>query len=453
MPVLRFSLLLVLLGLPTVSLGQIADDSPLLLSGARLFLGDGRVVEAGELLIEDGAIAALGPVGSLESAAQYNRLDLSGKTILPALIDAHAHIGYQGRDDWGADQYTVDNIVDNLEQYAYYGFAAVFSAGSDSPDLAAAVESRRAQEGFARLLIAAGMAPPDQGPNNQFLEQVQQIERARGETILWGLAEASQARQLVDGVVASGLNFIKLWVDDRGGSQLKLSPALYRAAIEQAQGHDIRVFIHQQYARDMPDLIAAGAAGFLHGRIGPDLGPAIARQLKQAGVFIVPNLGLGELRREAIAEDAFLGAILSPVQARSLRVDANRALRVTEDPDRDAALRSSLGHLLEQQVDIVLGTDAGALPGHPFGYTGHRELEIFVRLGMSPAQALVAATGAAARHLGLDGNGLLREGNRADLLILNADPQLDIRNTRDIHAVYLGGVEVDREGLRRRWSE
>ena len=107
--------------------------------------------------------------------------------------------------------------------------------------------------------------------------------------------------------------------------------------------------------------------------------------------------------------------------------------------------------MIDAGVDIVLGTDAGAVPNHPFGYTGHRELEIYVRLGMSPMQALVAATSNAARHLGLNDMGMLSPGYSADFIILDGNPLDEIRNTRTISSVYLSGKEIDRSALQKKW--
>ena len=125
---------------------------------------------------------------------------------------------------------------------------------------------------------------------------------------------------------------------------------------------------------------------------------------------------------------------------------------MTRDASQEASLSASLARLLDAGVDIVLGTDAGPLPGHPFGYSGHRELEIYVRLGMTPMQALVAATSAAARHLDLDDLGLLAPGYSASLVILSASPLEDIRNTRSIEQVFLSGREIDREAIAARLS-
>jgi imidazolonepropionase-like amidohydrolase len=111
----------------------------------------------------------------------------------------------------------------------------------------------------------------------------------------------------------------------------------------------------------------------------------------------------------------------------------------------DASIKRSFGSAIARGVPMILGTDAGALPDHFFGYTGHKELEIFVALGMSPEQAIGAATYVAASQLGLTDRGKLERGRRADFLLLNSNPLNNIRSTQDIYAVFLLGEELDRK--------
>lgn len=436
---------LILLLLPVVTAAQ---DS-LLFQNASVIVGDGAQLAPTDVLVSDGRIVAIG-AGLEQTAAadSATRVDLSGKWLMPALIDGHAHIGYQSRASWGADNYRLANLEDNLRQYAYYGFGAVFSAGSDPAGLGHELQLRiAAQQDLPEFLFAAGMAPPGQGPNNQFLAHTSQVEAETGMTILSGLETPDQARQAVAEAATQGIKFIKIWVDDRGGTQLKLSPAIYRAVIERASSLGLKVFVHQQSARDMPDIINAGAHGFLHGRIGENFTSALAQQAEGAGIFVIPNLGLGELRRETIGDDPFLRAFLSAELRMQLGPLSNRSASPVRNEQLEAELRAGFNRIEEAGLDLVLGTDAGAVPGHPFGYTGHRELEIFVRLGMTPMAALVAATGNAARHLDLDDMGLVAVGKRASLLVLAANPLEDIRNTREIHAVYLNGRLIDRDAI------
>ena len=423
------------------------------IQNARIIIGDGTVIENGSLYFENGEIIQVSTTGLQPPSAVI--FDASGKTIIPALIDGHSHLGYQGREDWGSHNYGLKNLIDNLEQYAYYGFSAVFSAGSDAPSVVNAVEaSRQSGEFFgARLLYAAGMAPPGQGPNNQFLTHALAVEENFGETILYGLEAPDQAREQVQAAAAAGISFVKIWVDDRGGSQSKLEPSIYRAVIDEANNLGLKVFVHQQFASDMPDLLSAGAHGFLHGRIGSGLGIGISNQVVSSDAFIVPNWGLAELRQEAIGEDHFLNDIFDVKAMKDLTSgNSQRSLSVRRVEVVESELRESFAFLLQAGADIVLGTDAGAVPDHPFGYTGHRELEIYVRLGMTPMQAIIAATSNAAKHLGLENYGQLKPGFRADIVMLNQNPLEDIRNTQTIEKVFLEGKEIDRAALRRKWQ-
>lgn len=430
-------------------MAQSQESQDVLLEHLRVIVGDGAVLTDASVLVRGDTIVAVGQNADIVVPPSTSRIDLTGKTLMAAMIDAHAHVGYEGFTSWGASNYNLDNLVDHLNRYAYYGFGAVFSAGSD-PD-ALALELYRAQVsgeiGGARLVFAAGMAPPDQGPNNQFLVEALQVQRQTGNTILRGLASPAQARSAVQAVAALGIPFIKLWVDDRGGAQEKLQPEIYRAAIDEANLLGMTVLVHQQSAADMLDLIDAGTDGFLHGRLEEGFTAQIAAAARQHDVFIVPNLGLAELRREAIGDDAFLTQTLPTSVAQRLTESAQRQALPQRNPQLEQTVRESFGYMLAANVDVVLGTDAGAVPDHPFGYTGHRELEIFVRHGMSPAQAIAAATSVPARVLGLENTGQIRAGFRADLLILDRNPLDDIRNTRQIYQVYLGGELVDREAL------
>jgi len=453
---LRTSLLVLTLQLPCLAAN--AQQTAVLMENAAVIIGDGTLLDSASLLYRNGRIEAV----TASEAADFDLpddltvIDLAGKTIMPAMIDAHAHLGYEAFTSWGADNYSRENLLGHLQRYAYYGFSAVFSAGSDPDELAFSLQ-REIEEGAvegARFLIAAGMGPPGQGPNDQFLAQALTVAERTGMNILYGIANEQNALLAVREAAERGQRFIKIWVDDRGGSQQKLAPHLYRAIISEAHNLGLQVYVHQQNAGDMLDLLDAGTDGFLHGRIGSSFDSGLAKRTKQAGAFIVPNLGLGELRREAIGDDDFLTATLPLEVARRLSVAGGvRGQSSSGSPDSESEMAASFNALVDENVDVLLGTDAGAVPDHFFGYTGHRELEIFVRLGMQPMQALVSATSLPAQRLGLQDSGLIQAGYRADIVVLDESPLDDIRNTRTISRVIIAGKELDRESLAASFRE
>lgn len=428
------------------------EADAVLFEGARLILGDGSRIENGAFLVNGDRFAAVGSAGELPAPPGAGRVDLSGKTVIPAMIDAHAHLGFEGYGSWGAENYTRENVVDHLKRYAYYGFGAVYSTGTDPADLLQELQGaqREGEVGGARVLFAAGVAPPDQGPNPTMLAEISDLSEGTGRPIVRGVATPEDARRTVRDIADAGISFIKIWVDDRGGTQEKLSSDVYGPLVDEARRHGIPVHAHQQSVEDMRDLVRAGVAGFLHGRFGPEMDEPFASLLAERGVFVVPNQGLLERDAWRVFDDPFFAEAVRPEVVERLR-EEHEGGQPSAAADR-SRVRAALRRLAAAGVDFLLGTDAGAVPNHFFGYSGHRELEIYTRMGLTPMEALVAATSRPAEHLGLADRGVIESGRSADFVVLDANPLDDIRNTRRIARVYLRGEEVDRAGLRDAWT-
>src|SRR5262245_49810190 len=150
--------------LGAVALAQ-SPATAVVYTDARLIIGDqSPVIERGAFVVQDGRITAVGPVASITPPAGARRFSLSGKTVMPAMINAHVHIGYEGYTSWGAKNYTPQNVLDHLQREAYYGVGATQSVGS-SPTRESLQFQKDQQAGkFApasRYFFMPGMAPPN----------------------------------------------------------------------------------------------------------------------------------------------------------------------------------------------------------------------------------------------------------------------------------------------------
>jgi imidazolonepropionase-like amidohydrolase len=430
--------------------------TPVVFEGARLIIGDGRAIENGTLIVDNGRIAAVGRLADVRPPRGATRIDLTGKTVMPALIDAHMHMGFENMASWRAENYTRDNMIDTLDRLAYYGIGAVFSAGADPTDLA--IQLRRDQAagriGGPRFVFAVGFGPPGAGPNAQLLKELARLPSP----VVRGITTDADARRGVKDVADRQIGLIKVWVTDRGGTQPKLSPEAYRALIDEAHKHNIRVVAHATDGlADAKDLARAGLDGSIHAVLDADA--ELAALLKQNNAFVTPTQGLG-LRGtipglEPWFEDPFFQEAAPPATLQRYRQQLAKAPPPAPDAltldQRLARTARMIKVLMDGGVRIAIGTDAGALPDYPPGYPTHRELELYSRMGMTPDQVIVAATKSGAEALRLDKEmGTLELGKEANLLILDADPRADIRNSRRIARVYLRGTEVDRAALQEK---
>ena len=424
--------------------------STVVYDGARLIDGTGTpAVEAARLVVDDGVITAVGPQDDVESPPGARVVDLTGRTVMPALVNLHGHVGFQRGLTYDAANYTRENIVDHLNRYAYYGVGVIVSLGTD----AGAVWSdiRRDQNagtlGGARLFTAGrGLARPDAGPGAAALRPS-----------AYGVTSEAEGRRYVQELAAQGVAFVKIWVDDRGGSVEKLEPDVYRAIIDEAHGHGLNVIAHVFYHDDAEELVAAGIDGFAHLVRDREMDDALVADIVENEVFVMPNIGISERGRHA-APPPWLGApilaetVAPAVLARATDTFASRAADAAERAARSyEQMERSLAKLHAAGASLVLGSDSG-VQDHFYGFSAHRELELMVAAGLSPMEAIATATSRSADRLGLDDSGRRAPGARADFIVLDANPLDDVTNTRRIADVYLGGAAVDRAALRAAWT-
>jgi len=395
--------------------------------GATLIDGTGAApVPDAVLVVSHGRIDAVGPAGAVEVPAGAERVDLTGRTVMPGLINAHGHVGGTVGLEMGPELYSAENVRRQLALNARYGVTTVNSLGDDQ---AAGFEIRDTQGredlDRARLYVAGPVIEADT------------VERARA---------------AVDAVADRNPDFIKIRVDDNLGTATKMAPEIYRAVIDQAHQRRLRVAVHVYYLDDAKAVLRAGADFIAHSvRDRPGDGELI-ELMKARDVCQCPTL-MREVStyvyesRPAFFDDPFFTREADP-----------EVLRQLEDPARQAAVAASAAAqsykrsletarrnakaLADAGVRIAMGTDSGP-PARFQGYFEHLELQQMIAAGFTPMQAIVAATGDAARCLALgDQIGTLRPGLAADFLVLERSPLDDIANTTSIESMWIAGNRV-----------
>ena len=441
------------LALTAVACSDPAPEAPLstvvAYEGATLITGDGGPpLGGGVLVVDQGVITDVGLAANVTIPEGATVVDLTGKTVMPTLVDLHGHVGYQRGLSYDEANYTRENLTDELNRYAYYGVGTIVSMGTDPGDLAFQLqaEQQAGTLGGARLHTAyRGFARPNAGPGAAALRAA-----------AYGVSTEEEARALVAELAETPADFVKIWVDDRGGRVEKLTPDLYRPIIEEAHARGLQVIAHVFYLEDARELVEAGVDGFAHLVRDVEMDDDLVAAIVEHDVFVMPNLAISERGRHAEppawVDDPLLLESVSPEVVARIRAsfDSRTSEGAARAAESYAAMQRSLKKLADAGARVVLGADTG-VQDHIQGFMEHRELELIVEAGLSPRDAIVAATSAPAQVLGID-TGLLAPGKRADFLVLDANPMYGVTNTRQISAVYLNGQELDRGALRAGWQ-
>ena len=414
--------------------------------GARLILGSAATppINDGAFVVQNGIITAIGRKGAVTVPAGAVRVDLTGKTIIPALIDVHSHFGYNTVAGQGvhAENYTPENLYDQFQREAFYGVGTVNDGGTAVVPVSLQFQADQKAgkyPGAARYVFSPGITPPDGGPDEWLIEGTRPLH-ANYEVI-----KAPEARAVVQKLAAQNIRNVKLWVGDRNGTYPAMPHEVYDAIIEEAHKHNIKVHAHAMIGRDQKDILRAGADVIVHIVTTAKIDDEEIALIREKKPFWSPN-ETSTYRRDPC--DPFntlaLPDTLIATMCKANAPPANAANLAT----REEMIRVNFQAMRAAGARIVAGTDAGVRNVLTFGSGAHSALAAFVMLGMTPAQAIEAGTALAAESLGLTDVGRLATGTHADFVVLNANPLDNIANTRQISAVYLGGVRLDRDALR-----
>src|ERR1700730_4091386 len=251
--------------------------------GARLIIGDGSApIEDAAFVVENTRISAVGRRGQVAAPAGAARVDLSGKTVMPAIVDAHGHPGFldavTGR--LSKANFTRENYIDHLERYAYHGIAATISTGTDMGELAYKLRAETIPNAALIRTVGLGLAYPRSGPSDDSRNDVP-----------YAVTSVAEARSAVQDLAPHKPDFVKIWVDSRNGRQQKLTPEMFTAAADEARKQGLPSIAHVFDLDDAKLLVKAGVEGFLHSIRDQEVDDEFIKLAKERNVWFTPNLG------------------------------------------------------------------------------------------------------------------------------------------------------------------
>lgn len=427
--------------------------APVVYEGARLILGtEAPAIENGAFVVQNGRISAIGPRASVQVPAGATRVDLTGKTVMPALVNIHAHIGYEkwitAAGESRPENHTPENIHDHLQREAYYGVGTVHDAGSVALDIGQEYLFGRAARKFSqdasRFTMMGGVVPINGGPDHILIKATRPL-RASYEVTL-----AGEARAAVQMINAKGVKHIKVWLGDRRGEYPAMPHETYDAVIDESRKVGITVHAHATSNRDQIDALRAGVNLLVHTVQAEPVSDELLALVRDKKPFYTTVFGLGDRSElcdpNPFAEQLHPERVIADVRKNNCATPANAATR-------EATLKSNFMAFMKAGAQLVLGTDAGVFPRYSFGWADHHEMARYVELGLTPNQAIIASTSRPAATIGHKDVGQLATGFVADFLVLNANPLENISNTRNISAVYLNGTRLDRDAMLDRWKQ
>jgi imidazolonepropionase-like amidohydrolase len=388
------------------------------ISSVRVFDGE-RVLQNQDVVVHDGVITEV--TAAVTAPAD---VDGRGRTLLPGLFDAHVHLA---PDPEAA-----------LRELAESGVTTALDRFIGGAPLARMVQVRQADPPHLAALRTSGTGATAPGSV---------LEKMAGQPLPTVDGPAA-ADVWVDARLREGADYIKIVYDEREGGPLAL--ATVSALVHAAHARSVLAVAHTVAEPRAREAIAAGVDGLAHLFIGDAADEDFGQFAADHGVFVVPTLtvlrGLcGYRPHEDLEADPRLAERVSrgrpPIPVRPA------------DPSRNhlyAAATAALRQLATAGVPVLAGTDTGlptaALGVFGYGATLHGELQLLVEAGLSPTQALVAATSAPARAFQLTDRGSVRPGMRADLVLVDGDPTEDIREARNLVAVWKRGAHLELAG-------
>jgi imidazolonepropionase-like amidohydrolase len=401
-------------------------------------------VKNASIFIKEGVIEG---IALLPPNAKYPKdaeeIDYSGKFVMPAMINGHCHLGLLKGDKSSPDNYNRENILRHLAKYQQYGIGKVLCLGTDQEMIFPMRDSSQKNllPGATIYTAGFGITAPGNSPPANLSHSIMQPQTV------------DEAIKDVDRLATFKPDFVKIWVDDFNGAAKKMQPEIYEAIIKEAHTKGLRVAAHLYYLDDAKRLVNAGIDVIAHSIRDKDVDEELITAMKQKGVYYIPTLSLDDYNvvyadNPGWLNDSFFKASLEPGVWERLTSASFKQQMLNDStfPKKKAAFETAMRNLKKLSdagVVIVLGSDSGAQPVRTQGFSEHLELQLMVEAGLTPMQAIIAATNNGAKMLHINNQyGTLQKGMKADFIVLNSNPLEDIKQTRSIVAVWKEGMKV-----------
>jgi imidazolonepropionase-like amidohydrolase len=438
------------------------QEQPLVITDVTLIDGTGSPAREGvTIFIREGLITDIVAADEATLPAGATVIDGAGKYVIPGLADMHVHFGTGGLE--ASDSLTVDRV---LRQFLFYGVTTVLNVGATNGSVDEIVELRqRIAEGELQApnIYATGglLTVPGSHPIATIMHVPVGADAATydwSQRGVWVVRTPDEVRELVARLAAADMDAIKVIIESGpspfGDDHPRMQPDLINAAVEEARRHGLSVFAHATSPDELEDGVEAGVGAFIHLAGREPVDPGLLATMRERGIYNVPTLSMfvwadawgdpadvltDPFLRAGVEERVIAGLLASPL--------APTAPPTEDDWASRRAMLQALKAARDAGVTIVAGTDTN----NPFvfpGYSMHHELELMVEAGLTPLEALEASTRRAAEMMRDEAVfGTIEPGKRADLLVLAANPLEDIRNTRTLELIVLGGTVIDRASL------
>jgi imidazolonepropionase-like amidohydrolase len=396
------------------------------------------------VLIEAGTIRAVGPPARVPVPAGAATVDLTGKFLIPGIINLHGHVGLTKGLIADGRNYTRENIESQLRTYASYGVTTVFSAGHDNELMITVRDSQR-----RGMLSGARVFTAGTGFSRKGGYPLAVAPSVKG--FAFEVPDAAAAAAFVDSLARMRVDFVKMWVDDFHDRLPKLTREFWTAAIRQAKRQGLKAAAHLYDLDDARGLAADGIDVIGHSIRDKEVDAELIALLRKNNVTVVATL----TREQSLfvyasspswLDDPFFAKCTTPEVIRELKSESFKKQQAS-DPDLalnrrafDMAMRN-LKLLADGGVRIGFGSDTGP-PGRFQGFFEHWEMELMVQAGLTPMQVIQSFSRNAADAFGTESLGSIEPGKAADFIVLTRDPLKDIRNTRAIDSVYLAGRKL-----------